>query len=255
MPKFMPKTSDAAGGSKTPDEMAEEQEKRIAELTAQVAELTARSGNNNSQLVATRPARNAGLGSATFPMLTKTNYNNWSLLMKVLLQSRFLWTAVDTGTTDYTDDRYAMEALLRSVPPEMHGMLASKKTTKDAWDAIRTLRMGAERARESRAQTLRQQYDDVRFKPGEGVDDFGMRLQSLVNEMATVGEEVAEKKVLLKFLRVVPKKYKQLAWSIESCVDLSTMSLDELMGRLKVVEERDDEDGDNSSGGKLLLTE
>jgi hypothetical protein len=54
----------------------------------------------------------------------------------------------------------------------------------------------------------------------------------------------------------IPEKYKQIARSIESLLDLSTMSIEETIGCLKVV------DGDESQpllgpitiGGKLHLT-
>ena len=68
-----------------------------------------------------------------------------------------------------------------------------------------------------------------------------------------LGDPIDNKMVILKFLRVVPRQYKQLAWSIESLVDLSTMMIEELVGRLKVAEERGGE-ADNHASGELLLT-
>ncbi|BFI37726.1 hypothetical protein MPTK2_6g90090P [Marchantia polymorpha subsp. ruderalis] len=62
--------------------------------------------------------------------------------------------------------------------------------------------------------------------------------------------------IILKYLRVFLKQYSQMARSIESLLDLSTMSIEELTGRLKVCDEHDDEDEEeDAGGGKLLLTE
>jgi hypothetical protein len=58
-----------------------------------------------------------------------------------------------------------------------------------------------------------------------------------------------------KFLEVVPRKYMQIAMSIETLVDLNTLSIDELVGRLKAAEERSGLDEEGASGGQLLLTE
>jgi hypothetical protein len=83
-----------------------------------------------------------------------------------------------------------------------------------------------------------------------------MRLQDLVHQLEVLGDPVDDKMVILKFLRVVPKQYKQMARSIESLLDLKNMSIEELTGRLKVCEEDDENEAEEAAGGgKLLLTE
>jgi hypothetical protein len=71
-----------------------------------------------------------------------------------------------------------------------------------------------------------------------------------------LGDLIDDAMVIYKFLRAVPKMYKQMARSIESLLDTKTMSIEELIGRLKVCEEdNDDEDeaAGEASGDKLLL--
>jgi hypothetical protein len=163
-------------------------------------------------LAVPRSGRDMGGGSSTaWPILTRTNYNSWSLLMRVILQVRHLWDVIETGKGDYDDDRSALEAILRAVPPEMIPLLAVKKTAKEAWDAIATIRVGADRVRESKAQNLRKEYEAIRFKPGETVDEFGMRLQDLVHQMEVLGDPVDDKKVILKYMCIIPKKSMQMA--------------------------------------------
>lgn len=112
--------------------------------------------------------------------------------------------------------------------------------------------MGTERIRESRAQTFHLQYEKIYLKSGESIDNFGMRLSSLIYEFDTFDVKIDEKRAVLKFLCVGPRRYKQLAWSIESLVNLNPLTVDELIGRLKVVHDhKEDED----TGSKLLLTE
>ena len=50
------------------------------------------------------------------PMLTRTNYGEWSVTMKVKLRARRLWNAVDKGTDNEEDDMSALEAILVVVP-------------------------------------------------------------------------------------------------------------------------------------------
>jgi hypothetical protein len=78
-------------------------------------------------------------------MLTKSNYHEWSLLMKVKLEARHLWDAIHVGGVRYEDDRRAMEALCASVPLDVAASIANKRTTKLAWDAIALRRIGGDR--------------------------------------------------------------------------------------------------------------
>ena len=76
--------------------------------------------------------RDSGAGTPWL-MLTKSNYHERSLLMKVKLQARRLWEAVHIGGGDYDDNRRALEALCATVPTELGASLANKATTKLAW--------------------------------------------------------------------------------------------------------------------------
>jgi hypothetical protein len=86
-------------------------------------------------------------GSMSWPMLTKMNYNDWSLLMKVKLQARQLWDAVEFSDVEFHEDRLALDAFLSFVLSEMVASLADKPTVKDAWDSIATTRVGLDRTR------------------------------------------------------------------------------------------------------------
>jgi hypothetical protein len=56
---------------------------------------------------------------------------------------------------------------------------------------------------------------------------------------------------------IVPKKYTQIALSIETLLDLSTLSIEEVTGQLKAVDDREEAPPANpvSADGKLLFTE
>jgi hypothetical protein len=57
-----------------------------------------------------------------------------------------------------------------------------------------------------------------------------------------------------RFLQALPPRFDQIAASIETLLDLADMSLDELIGRLKPVEEKMNH-GDKDSVARLNLTE
>ena len=98
-------------------------------------------------LVVQRVIRESG---GSWPMLTRTNYADWALLMQVMLEAHQVWVAVKDGMPERETDRAAMEYLLRSVPPEMISTLAAKKTAKEAWDTVKTMRLGCATRRQRR---------------------------------------------------------------------------------------------------------
>jgi hypothetical protein len=53
-------------------------------------------------------------------------------------------------------------------------------------------------------------------------------------------DDVSEQKAIEKYLRVVPKKFKQIALAIEMLLDLSELMVQEVTGRLKAVDDCDE---------------
>ena len=231
------KENKKADASKTPPSMAS-----LARLTG--------SGNGEYRVVECIVREESG----TSMMLTRTNYMEWALVMEVKLQVARVWSAVTDDAADENDDRRALQIILTGIPPEMLRVLAAKDTVKTAWETIKTMRMGSERAREAKAQVRRREFEDLRFRDGESVEDFGLRLAALVAEQKLYGDPVTEHKAVQKFLRVVPRRYRPMAMAIESLIDLKTMTIEELVGRLSACEDHYDLDDGAQNAGRLLLT-
>ena len=114
------------------------------------------------------------VSGTTWPQLTRTNYGEWAVTMKVKLRARRLWNAIDKGT-DVEDDMLALEAILAAVPAEYRELLGAKKSAKEAWEAIAAMHVGSDRAKKATAQLLKQEYANLKFKDGESVD-FSLHL-------------------------------------------------------------------------------
>ncbi|KAM0826297.1 hypothetical protein ACQ4PT_068956 [Festuca glaucescens] len=194
-------------------------------------------------------------GNAQYPTLTRSNYAEWAMVMRVQLQAAHLWDVIEYGADKDGDDRAALAALLRAVPPELVRTLAVKDCAKTAWETIKTMRLGCERVREVKAQTRRREWEELRFKPNESIEDFSIRLTAIINDLELLGDLVEEYRAVLKYLRVVPKKYRPMVMAIEQTVDLRTLTIEEVTGRLITAEESYDLDDVGDGVGKLLLTE
>ncbi|XP_062232883.1 uncharacterized protein LOC133930247 [Phragmites australis] len=195
-------------------------------------------------------------GGTSYPVLTKTNYTEWALLMRVKLRAQALWAAVNTGGVDSQEDMMALDALCSAVPPEMVSAIADKETTKEAWDAIKTMRVGDDRVKKSSAQQLRRQFEVAAFKDGESVEEFALQLSGMVATLATLDEVVEETKVVEKLFCSVPQRFRQIVLAIETLLDASKLTLADATGRLKAAEDAFEPPLSMvQHDGKLYLTE
>ncbi|CAA6674425.1 unnamed protein product [Spirodela intermedia] len=171
--------------------------------------------------VVQRVIREVSAGTG-FPMLTKTNYSDWALLMKVKLRARLLWTAIEKGGVEPHEDMQALDALCSAVPPEMWPVIANKETAKE----------------------------------GESVEDYALRLNSMASTLNTLGDKVEETQVVEKIIRSVPQRFRQIVVAITMLLDVSTLTVADLTGRLKAAEDAFEEPPSAMHhDGKLYLTE
>jgi hypothetical protein len=198
--------------------------------------------------------------SVQYPTLTRTNYNEWSLLMKVNMQAQGIWQAIkpeEEDVVEYREDRLAIAAILRAVPPEMLASLTTKRIAQSSWEAIRSHRVGVQKVREANAEQLHKEFTEIQFKDGESIDDFSMCITGLANNIAVLGGSISEGEIVKKILHVAPEPLEQVAISIETLLDVNNLSIEEVTGHLQNVEQRKK----NVSGtttdkqGRLLLTE
>jgi len=71
---------------------------------------------------------------------------------------------------DYDDDRIALDAICSAVPGELVLVLATKDTAKEAWEAIKTLRIGDDCVRIVTAQNLHAEYESIALCDGESIE-------------------------------------------------------------------------------------
>ncbi|XP_072146644.1 uncharacterized protein [Setaria viridis] len=149
-----------------------------------------------------------------------------------------------------------MEVILKGVPSEFSVALGSKEMAKEAWESLKTMRLGNNRVRKAKAQQLRQEYEAITFPDGEAVEDFALRLTIMVSQLVSLGDPITEKEVVAKFLRVFPSRLAQIAMSIETLLEMSELTNKDIAGRLKAVEDRAVDAASHApTGGQLLLTE
>ena len=100
-----------------------------------------------------------------------------------------------------------MEAIALGVPEEMHGSIARKATAKEAWDSLKKMHLGVDRVRQAKANTLRREFNALRFKDGESVDDFAIWITDVASQLEVLDAGYTEPEVVRKFLQAMPPRY------------------------------------------------
>nr|GEU33305.1 hypothetical protein [Tanacetum cinerariifolium] len=198
-------------------------------------------------------------GQITFhyPMLSRSNYVAWAIKMRVFMQAQGVWEAVEPRTAntvvEVKKDKMALAAIYQGIPEDLLLSVSEKKSAKKAWEDLKTMFMGADRVKNARIQTLKAEFESLNMKESEGEDEFAVKVSNIVSTMRALGDTVEESYVVKKLLRAVPSKFLQIASTLEQFRDLDTMTVEEVIGRLKAHEERMKGHGDNDER-RLLLT-
>jgi hypothetical protein len=109
--------------------------------------------------------------------------------------------------------------------------------------------VGVDRVSKAKASMLKREFDSLTFLDGESIDDFSARIDQITNQLVVLGCEYKEEEIVRRFLQALPPKFEQIVVSIETLLDLETISINELIGRLKPSEERI-----NRSGGSAIVS-
>lgn len=195
-----------------------------------------------------------GPSSIQCPMLTATNYTVWAMRMKITLRVHEVWEAVETESENIKKNDMALALLFQSIPESLILQVGELGTAKQVWNAIKTRHVGADRVKEARLQTLMTEFDRLKMKETETIDDFGGKLSELASRSAVLGIAIEETKLVKKFLMSLPrKKYIHIVASLEQVLDLSTTSFEDILGRLKAYEKRIcEEEPEEDDKGKLM---
>ncbi|XP_051129721.1 uncharacterized protein LOC127250461 [Andrographis paniculata] len=178
--------------------------------------------------------------------------------MEAIMDSQGIWDSIEPPAGEAVSDKknkMARAFIFQAVPEDILLQVSKKRTTKEIWEALKTRYLGADRVQRARLHTLKSDFERLRMKEGETIDEFSGNLSAMVSKFNNLGSTIEDNTLVRKILDSVPDMYLLLVASIEQCCDLDTMPFEEAIGRLKAYEDRLKlRSGNTSNEGSLLLT-
>ncbi|XP_013709749.1 uncharacterized protein PHLOEM PROTEIN 2-LIKE A7-like [Brassica napus] len=158
-------------------------------------------------IVIAKPKEGGGSSSTIkCPMLTTTNYTVWAIRIKLLLKVHKVWDAVENESDNGEKNDMATALIFQSIPETLVLQVGDLDTAKKVWDSIKSRYMGADRVREARLHTLMSDFERLKMKDNESIDDFVGKLAEISSKSTALGEDIEEYKLVKKFLSSLPRK-------------------------------------------------
>ncbi|XP_059310629.1 uncharacterized protein LOC132061978 [Lycium ferocissimum] len=117
----------------------------------------------------------------------------------------------DTDKEAVQKDLKAKKILIRSLRSEEYNLIASCKTAKEIWDALKKVYEGSCRAKQLRIETLTTKYDFFKMKESESVRDMYTRFTSIIEELHSLGKIIEEHLLVRKLLWALP-----ISWEVKA---------------------------------------
>jgi len=178
--------------------------------------------------------------------------------MRRALKVHKTWDVIEKVTEPFDEDKsdVACTLLFQSIPESLALRIGELETAKEVWDSIKARHVGVERVNDARLQTLMAEFDRLKMKDSQNIDDFAGKLSEISVKSAALGVIIEESRLVKKFLKSVPRKrYIHIVAALEQVLDLNAITFDDIVGRLKVNEERVcDEDDPEEDQSKLLYS-
>ncbi|MCI31862.1 gag-protease polyprotein, partial [Trifolium medium] len=114
----------------------------------------------------------------------------------------------------------ALNALFNGVDKNMFRLIKQCTVAKDAWEILKTTHEGTSKVKMSKLQLLTTKFENLRMKEDETIHDFHMNVLDIANTFDSLGEKIAEEKLVRKVLRSLPKKFDMKVTAIEEAQDI-----------------------------------
>jgi hypothetical protein len=191
------------------------------------------------------------------PQFDGQKYAFWSMRMKTYIQAQGfqVWQSIVDGyiapivppTNDKAvklgeNNSKAINALLNGLSDTVFTKVAHCKYAKEIWDKLRNIYEGDSKVKETKLQTYKGQFEQLKMKEDEDIATYFLRVDETVNAIIGLGEEIEESVIVQKVLRSLPMIFNPKISTLEERSDLNSISMDELHGIFTAYEMRTEQE-------------
>eukprot|EP00268_Persea_americana_P051130 TRINITY_DN5623_c0_g1_i2.p1 TRINITY_DN5623_c0_g1~~TRINITY_DN5623_c0_g1_i2.p1 ORF type:complete len:341 (-),score=50.50 TRINITY_DN5623_c0_g1_i2:1073-2095(-) len=187
------------------------------------------------------------------PKFSGNFFDQWCIQMKALFGFQELTEIIEAGYVEPADqvaaaalsqtqkdnlrenrkkDKKVLFFLYQAVDEIVFERISSATTAKDAWEMLQKSYKGDEKVKSVRLQTLRGEFETLSMKDTETISDYFSRVQSAVNQLRVNGENLEDVRVIEKIMRSLTNRFDYVVGAIEEERDLSTRTIEGLLGSL-----------------------
>ncbi|GJR83820.1 zf-CCHC domain-containing protein [Tanacetum coccineum] len=126
--------------------------------------------------------------------------------------------------------------IYNALPRKEYERIFMCNTAKEIWKTLLITHQGNNQVKDNKIDLLVQQYEQFVIFEDESIDSAIARFNTIITSLKSLDEGYSSKNYVRKFLRALHPKWREKVTAIEESKDLTSLSLDDLIGNLKVHE-------------------
>lgn len=212
-----------------------------------------------TKVIASTNNPSATYSNVKVPLFEGVNYDFWAVKMETLFTSLDVLEYVKNGyeepapteaeiskekaeesskQPEELTDVGVLGMIQRGVSLSIFPRIMRAKTSKEAWSILQQEFEGDSKVRTVKLQSLKRDYENERMKENENLNEYVNRLSELVNQMKSHGDTIEDRRIVDKILISLTARFDPMVGVIEETKDLSTLTIQGLMGSLRSYEQR-----------------
>ncbi|GJT04929.1 retrovirus-related pol polyprotein from transposon TNT 1-94 [Tanacetum coccineum] len=143
---------------------------------------------------------------------------------------------IDVPKKRLAKNNEAKMVIYNALPRKKYERIFMCNTAKEIWKTLLITHQGNSQVKDNKIDLLVQQYEQFVISEDESIDSAFARFNTIITSLKALDEGYSSKNYVRKFLRALHPKWRAKVTAIEESKDLTSLSLDELIGNLKVHE-------------------